>query len=121
MTKKYLRIGVLSLFSIFFLSLSSKMAFAYGGYGGYGGGWGMGPGMMGGWGTGSWGFIPMALFWGLIIAGVVFLIKLVAHGRSKGGSGDSDTSRALDTLKERFARGEITKEEFEQMKKVIQT
>ncbi|MFZ0449207.1 MAG: SHOCT domain-containing protein [Desulfatiglandaceae bacterium] len=118
MTKKYLRIGGFSFFPMFFLALSSRMAFAYGGYGG---GWGMGPGMMGGWGSGWWGFIPMLLFWGLIIVGVVFLIKLLAQGRTKGGSGDSDSSRALETLKERFARGEITKEEFGQMKKVIQT
>lgn len=83
MTKKYLRIGGFSFFPMFFLALSSRMAFAYGGYGG---GWGMGPGMMGGWGSGWWGFIPMLLFWGLIIVGVVFLIKLLAQGRTKGGA-----------------------------------
>ncbi len=116
MTKKYLRMGGLGLFPIFFLALSSKMAFAQGGYGG---GWGMGPGMMGGWGIGWWGFIPMILFWGLIIVGIVFLIKYLAQGTANKGSDSSDSSRALGILKERYARGEITKEEFEQMKNVI--
>jgi len=118
MTKKYLRIGGFGFFSMAFLALSSRMAFAHGGYGG---GWGMGPGMMGGWGTGWWGFIPMFLFWGLIIAGVVFLIKVLAQGKTRGENLDPGSSQALEALKERFARGEITKEEFGQMKKVIQT
>ena len=118
MTNKYLRIGGFGFFSMSFLALSSRMAFAHGGYGG---GWGMGgPGMMGGWGMGWWGFIPMLLFWGLIIAGVVFLIKVLAQGRAKTGSGFSETSNALEVLKERYARGEITKEEYRQMKKVIE-
>jgi putative membrane protein len=117
MTKKYLRIGVLSLFSIFFLSLSSKMAFAYGGYGG---GWGMGPGMMGGWGMGSWGFIPMLLFWGLFIAAIVVLIKwLAGSGRAKDLFGNGG-SRALEILKERYARGEIDEKEFEEKKRVLE-
>lgn len=118
MTKKYLRIGRFGFFSMLFLALPSRMAFAHGGYGG---GWGMGPDMMGGWGMGWWGFIPMLLFWGLIIAVVVFLIKVLAQGRAREGERNPDSSRALETLKERFARGEITKEEFGQMKKVIQT
>ena len=117
MTKKYLRIGGFGFFSMIFLALSSKAAFAHGGYGG---GWGMGPGMIGGWGMGWWGFIPMLLFWGLIIAGVVFLIKVLAQGRTKTGSGFSETSNPLEVLKERYARGEITKEEYRQMKKVIE-
>jgi putative membrane protein len=117
--RKYLKMGVYALFSILSLGMFSNIAHAYGGYGG----WGMGPGMMGGWGTGTgwWGFIPMLLFWGLIIAGVVFLIKLLARNKTRGGSGDSDNSRPLGVLKERYAKGEITKEEFGQMKKVIQT
>lgn len=108
MRKKYVKIGVFGFFSMFFLALSSRMAFAHGGYGG-------------GWGMGWWGFIPMLLFWGLIIAGVVFLIKVLAQGRAREGKGNPDSSRALEALKERFPQGEITKEEFGQMKKVIQT
>jgi putative membrane protein len=88
----------------------------YGGYGGYGG-WGMGSGMMGGYGMGWFGGILMIVFWILIIVGLVFLIKwlIQSTGRDKttGGGG----GRSLEILKERYARGEIDKEEFESKKK----
>ena len=115
--KKYMKIGIYGCFSALSLLLLSSMAYAHGGYGG----WGMVRGMMSGWGMGWWGIIPMLLFWGLIIAGVVFLIKVLAKGGSSKGSGFSDTSRSLEILDERFARGEITQKELEQMKKVIRT
>ena len=70
--------------------------------------------MMGGWnGFGLLGWIPMLLFWVLLILGVVGLIRYL------GGSGRrSDERRSpLDMLKERYAKGEIDKKEFEQMKK----
>ena len=107
-------------FSVLFLSLHSNMAYARGGYGGYGG-WGMGPGMMGGFGIGWGGILPMLLFWGVIIAAVVFFVKWLAHGSGKSSFGSSSDSRPLEILKERFARGEIQKEEFEHMKNVIQS
>jgi putative membrane protein len=116
--KRYLKIGIYGFFSSLFLLSLSNMAYAQGGYGGYGG-WGMGPGMMGYWGAGWWGFLPMLLFWGVIIAAVVLLIRWLAQGSGRNRSGFTNDSRALETLKERFARGEITKAEFEEMKKVI--
>lgn len=71
-------------------------------------GWGMHP-MMGAWGL--WGIgmmVVMFVFWGLIIAGLVLGIRwLVTQGR------DSRADRALAILRERYARGEINKEEFE--------
>jgi len=52
-------------------------------------------------------------FWGLIIVGLVLLIRwLWDHGRPGMGSAEAP----LDILKRRYARGEITKEEFERMK-----
>lgn len=62
--------------------------------------------------------------WVTVISGIVALLLLVALvvlivwgvkqviGRSAG-----DGKKALDIAKERYARGEITKEEFEQLKK----
>ena len=79
------------------------------------GGWGMmGPGMMGGFGWGWFMPIFMIIFWGLVIWGIVALV------RGLGGSRDADSSKAdsaLEVLKKRYARGEITKEEYEKKKK----
>lgn len=57
------------------------------------------------------GYVFMFLFWGLLIYGVVLLFR---HNGFAGGS------RAFDILKERYAKGEITKEQFEAMKKDLQ-
>jgi putative membrane protein len=52
----------------------------------------------------------MLLFWALIIVALVALGKWIFDR-----SGDAPRGRsALDILKERYARGEIGKEEFEQ-------
>lgn len=84
------------------------------------GNWHMGRWMMGDWGMGWSGMIFMLLFWGVIIAGIVFLIRWIAQNKnSKGDSSASTGSRAMDILKERYARGEITHDEFESMRKEI--
>ena len=107
-------------FVLFFL-LSPHLAFAQvGQYGG--GGWHMGPGMMGDWGTGWFGMIFMLVFWVLVIVGLVFLVKWLfraSRGENFQARGASSSSRALDILKERYARGEIDKEEFEAKKRDI--
>jgi putative membrane protein len=73
-------------------------------------GWGN---MMGGWnGFGVLGWIPMLLFWILLILGVVALVRYL--GRSGQSQGDKTP---LDILKERYARGEINKKEFEEKKR----
>jgi putative membrane protein len=85
----------------------------------------MGRGMMGGYGNnGSYGAygggwlvaIIMIVFWALIISGIVVLIVGIARGRGTGLMSGS-TNSALEILKQRYAKGEISKQEFEEKKK----
>lgn len=62
----------------------------------------------------GFGSVFMIIFWCLIIYGVV---KMSRKGFSSGELGGKNT--ALDILKERYAKGEITKHQFEEMKKDI--
>ena len=78
-----------------------------------------GHGMMG-WGVMGWlGAVMMLIFWIVIIAAVVILVRwLVSADRLQTG-GAGRTESALDILKKRYARGEISKEEFEEKRKDI--
>ena len=77
----------------------------------------VGFGMMGNYGYGMMGYGGMfigLLFWIIIIVLAYFLIKsLIEHNKTHGVAGKS----ALDVAKERYAKGEITKEELEEIKK----
>lgn len=79
------------------------------------GGWG---GMMNGWeGFGIIGWLTMIIFWILIILGVVALIRYL--GGTRQSSTDKDKT-PLDILKERYAKGDIDKKEFEEKKKDLE-
>ena len=83
-------------------------------------GWGMEPGMMGwGYGRGWFGTILMAVFWIVLIAGIIFLLRWLWVLIGKKGRGTSEES-PLETLKRRYAKGEINKEEFDQKKKDLE-
>ena len=70
-------------------------------------------------GMGWWmvfGGILSILFWVAIIVLVIWGInKLVQRERS--GKGLFESRSALDIARERYARGEITREEYDQIKK----
>jgi putative membrane protein len=78
--------------------------------------WEWGPGMHPGWWMwGAGGLVMMLMmltFWGLVVTGVVLGIRwLIRQGHGER------PDRALDILRERYARGEINKEEFEARRK----
>ena len=60
------------------------------------------------------GWVVMLLFWGLVIVGIVFLIRwLVMPTVEQGRAGlPSAHKTPADILRERYARGEIEREEF---------
>ena len=77
------------------------------------GGWGMHP-MWGVWGVWGIGMMLMMLsFWGVVIVGIVLGIRWLASQ----GTAPRSTDPALDILRQRYARGEINKEEFEAKKR----
>lgn len=79
--------------------------------------WGMmGPGMMG-WGWWGMGWIFMIIFWGLIIVGLIFLIRWLAGLSRSPAPYDKTHDSALEILKQRYAKGEINKDEFEEKKR----
>lgn len=83
----------------------------------------MAPGMMG---FGAFGFSPIwgivtMLVWILIVGGVVWLvISLLQQGRPAGTGPTTTGDSALNILRERYARGEITREQFEQMRQDLE-
>lgn len=71
----------------------------------------MGFGMIGG----------MILFWGLLILLAVFLIKGLFHSNQTVGNNRASTTLSpREILELRYARGEITREQFLQMQKDLQ-
>ncbi len=74
-----------------------------------GNGWGiMGPGMA----------LSMLLFWGLVIAAIAVVVKILTGSRNFGLREKERT--ALDILKERYARGEIDRDEYLQKKQDLE-
>jgi putative membrane protein len=74
----------------------------------------------------GYGFDGGALMWiwmlgGLLVmVGFVVLIVWAVAAVSRGGqSREPERPTALDILRERYARGEITQQEFEQAKKTL--
>lgn len=91
--------------------------------------------MMWGWdGWGGWGWggivmiILMILFWAAVIVGIVLVVRALTSDRSRsvGQSpgrmeASATTDGALRILEERYARGEIDREEFLRRKEDLVT
>jgi putative membrane protein len=70
------------------------------------------------WGMG-WLWMLMGIaFWILVILALVYLVKYLIQATRRGeGLSPPASGTALDILKERYARGEIDREEFQSRKK----
>ena len=83
----------------------------------------MGRGMMGGYGNQfGFGFNPLGailslVFWALIIGGVVLLVVWLARNVGHTSLGASAGGAPLEISKARYAKGEITKEQYEEMRR----
>ncbi len=73
--------------------------------------WPFGFGFMG-WGMLLWGVLGIA-FW----AGVIFLVIWGVRKFTSSNAAGREQHSALDIARERYAKGEISKEQFEQLKK----
>lgn len=82
---------------------------------GYYGEYNYGPMM--GYGYGWFGWIFDVLFWILIVFGIVMLVRRLNHSHH----GWRDERSATDILKERYARGEIDKKEYEEKRKDLES
>jgi putative membrane protein len=75
-------------------------------------------------GMGGWGMVLMTvssvLFWGLIIAGIVALVRYAGRSTPQGGSA-TETATPEQVLAERYARGEIDEEEYTRRLEVLRT
>ena len=110
MNSRDLTIVVLVVLAAFLLLPMLAMAAMWGGFGM------MGPGMMGpgrgAWGGGWFGSFGLLIML-LLIAGIV--LGVLAYARR-----ESRPEVPLEVLKRRLARGDITKEQYEEVKQVLQ-
>jgi uncharacterized membrane protein len=59
----------------------------------------------------------MLLFFALLVGAVLLVVRLLGSDALRLGAKQEDRAHAI--LRERFAKGEITKEEFEASRKVL--
>ncbi len=67
------------------------------------------------WGWMVFGMVWMVIFWGAIVWLIVWGISRVTDHR-----GAQPHRTPLDIARERYARGEITKEQFEDLRRTLQ-
>ncbi len=75
--------------------------------------WPFGPGW--GWMIGGW--LMMIAFWALVIIGIVALVRFLSD---RGGPArPKEPETLLEILRRRYAAGELTKGQFEEMKRDV--
>lgn len=74
--------------------------------------------MMTGLGMGLGGGLVMVLFWAVLILGAVWLARgLFPNSQQPSASATRPEASADDILKQRYARGEISREQYDQMRR----
>lgn len=64
---------------------------------------------------GDFGIILSLIFWILVAVAIIYLVKHLSRNSQSGSRSDE----ALEILKKRFAKGEITKEDYDNIKKEL--
>ncbi len=72
-----------------------------------------------GWGHVFFGSFMMLLFWGGLIILIFVAVRWMGTGSPRGDGGPAPGNRAVDILDERYARGEIDKEEYEERRRLL--
>lgn len=76
-------------------------------------------------GFGSFGLVAMILFWIVLISLAVWLVSRLFpqtvgfSSQQPGGAQDRSHIPAEEILKERYARGEISKEQYDEMRRTL--
>jgi putative membrane protein len=80
-----------------------------------------GGGMMGNWGAFGWLWmlIPLLFWGGLLVLMAWAVVRIFPSGRAEGVRRAESAPSAEDILRERFARGEVSAEEYEERLKVL--
>lgn len=95
------------VFTVFPTFALAQQGYGERGYGGHMMNWGFGGGFLGG--------LPMIILWIAIIIGLVFLVRWAWRSKPGEMAGPSKQD-ALEILKSRYAKGELTREQFRAMK-----
>jgi putative membrane protein len=63
----------------------------------------------------------MIIFWFVIIGALVLLVSGVINGTRASRTNEEDLRKPLEILKQRYARGEIDKAEYEDKRRSLST
>lgn len=105
LNKRYLELSLVILNGLF-VSCSYESSYGPHGPGGYGG-------MM------HYGFGGIFM-WIIFLIAIVLLVYFIVQTQKMKGRPPTQSESHMDILKKRYAKGEITKEEYERMKKDLE-
>ncbi len=76
-----------------------------------------------GWGPGRWIVVGsmMLAFWGLLVFLVVYVVRTVGHRDTSQITPGGAPEQAMRILDERFARGEIDADEYNQRRELLRS